>query len=213
MKETMLSKYLKISPIEENKIEMAVLFLLNSAFENKKQIYKMYVFKFLSFLEWKASKEFSSHFFILNFIALKNGPVPYKISDFIDENGIFQYFTYSKLNKQNNDESNKVLFSFKNTSPTYFKDYFNWKYFSENEKNILKEATEWILKFNNTSLLSDDSHKKMKSWVKAWGRAVSKNQKREFFDFSYEIGIPKTDEDYEEILKLYKIECKFNNEL
>ncbi|WP_425380255.1 hypothetical protein [Spiroplasma endosymbiont of Stenodema calcarata] len=46
----------------------------------------------------------------------------------------------------------------------------------------------------------------MKSWEKAWKKAVQNNKKSEFFDFSYEIGIPKTDEDYEQIFKLYKIE-------
>ncbi|QIA74213.1 DUF4065 domain-containing protein (plasmid) [Spiroplasma citri] len=213
MKETMLSKYLKISPIEANKIEMAILFLLNSAFQNKKQIYKMHVFKFLSFLEWKAAKEFSGHFFILNFVALKWGPVPYKISKFINENGTFQFFTYSVLKKEKDNDLNKILFSFKNLSPTYFEDYFNWEYFSENEKKILKEASEWILKFKNTNLLSDNSHRIMKSWEKAWEKAVENSKKAFFFDFSYEIGIPKTDEDYEEILKLYKIECKNNYEL
>lgn len=63
MNSTKFSKYLEISPIEANKIEMAILFLLNAAFEKNKQIYKMHIFKFLSFLEWTAAKEFSNHFF------------------------------------------------------------------------------------------------------------------------------------------------------
>ncbi|WFG96152.1 hypothetical protein M0C40_08690 [Spiroplasma citri] len=71
MKETMLSKYLKISPIEANKIEMAILFLLNAAFEKNKQIYKMHIFKFLSFLEWTAAKGFSNQFFYFRFYSMR----------------------------------------------------------------------------------------------------------------------------------------------
>ncbi|WP_310612933.1 hypothetical protein [Spiroplasma citri] len=73
MKETMLSKYLNISPIEANKIEMAVLFLLNAAFEKNKKIYKMHIFKFLSFLEWTAAKGFSNQFFYFKFCSPKMG--------------------------------------------------------------------------------------------------------------------------------------------
>ncbi|WFG99546.1 hypothetical protein M1771_06010 [Spiroplasma citri] len=150
MKETMLSKYLKISPIEANKIEMAILFLLNAAFEKNKKIYKMHIFKFLSFLEWTAAKGFSNQFFILNFVALKWGPVPYKISKFINENGTFQFFTYSVLKKEKDNDLNKTLFSFKSTSPTYYWKYFNWKYFSDKEKELLYKTTEWILSFKTT---------------------------------------------------------------
>ncbi|WP_310622591.1 hypothetical protein [Spiroplasma citri] len=99
---------------------------------------------------------------------------------------------------------NKILFSFKNLSPTYFWVYFNWECFSEIEKKILKEEEEQISKFKNTNLLSDNSHRIMKSWEKAWEKAVENSKKAFFFDFSYEIGIPKTDEDYEEILKFTK---------
>ncbi|WP_275427355.1 hypothetical protein [Spiroplasma citri] len=41
MKETMLSKYLNVSPIEANKIEMAVLYLLINC--KKKFIFKIYI--------------------------------------------------------------------------------------------------------------------------------------------------------------------------
>ncbi|WP_348735059.1 hypothetical protein [Spiroplasma endosymbiont of Ammophila pubescens] len=111
---------------------------------------------------------------------------------YIDENnGTFSYFTYKKLNNENKDEPWKILFSFKNTSPTYFKDYFNWKYFSDKEKELLYKATEWVLSFKTTKELSNDSHKKMKSWELVWNKSVSENKKNEFFDFSYEIGIFK----------------------
>lgn len=156
MNSTKFSKYLEISPIEANKIEMAILFLLNAAFEKNKQIYKMHIYKFISFLEWTASKEFSNHFFLLDFTASENGPVPYSFMKYIDENnGTFSYFTYKKLNKENENDPLKTLFSFKSTSPTYFKDYFNWKYFSDKEKKLLYKATEWILSFKTTKELSN----------------------------------------------------------
>ncbi|WP_310612934.1 hypothetical protein [Spiroplasma citri] len=48
----------------------------------------------------------------------------------------------------------------------------------------------------------------MKSWELAWNKAVSENKKNEFFDFSYEKGISKTDEEYDHIQKIYKISGK-----
>lgn len=196
-----LAEYLDISKIQATKIEMSILFLLVEANKINRTIYKNYVLKFMSFLEWKMAQKYGEHFFRTDFIALENGPVPGSFMDYIDNNPNckFNYFMCKNININNNNSKTKIF---------YLKDlnsekFINLDYFSDVEKPLLKEAVNWIFSFNKVGELSEDTHLKMKSWKQAWTKAQQEGKKSIIFDFALDISKNEDDETYE-IIKLYK---------
>ncbi|WFG97037.1 Panacea domain-containing protein [Spiroplasma citri] len=205
MKETMLSKYLNISPIEANKIEMAVLYLLINC--KKKFIFKTYIYKFIASLEIEAAKKYANHFFEMDFVAWEKGPVPISFLNYVEKNkGKFLYFKYLI------EDETKTKFYLEDKKNNCKE--FSWDYFLEEETKILKYITTIFneyLGFQKTNDVIEYTHYYSKSWQDAWKKAVKERKKTYDLDFSLDINTDELDEsEKDEIIKLYK-ESKYGN--
>ncbi|WP_342267232.1 hypothetical protein [Spiroplasma endosymbiont of Villa modesta] len=199
-----LAEFLNIPLIEATKIEMSILYLLGKANSINKRIYKTMIYKFISFLELRATQKYTNHFFMMDFVAWEWGSVPYSFMKYVDEyNNNFSYFDYKKTN------DNKIIFSLKNNND--YKKYFNWDYFSEIDKKILIEITNFILEENKTVReLSDILHEKSRSWQFFWDKR--KNKKQNKMNFSLDINFDnENEEEKTEIINFYKESCYKND--
>ncbi|QIA72736.1 DUF4065 domain-containing protein [Spiroplasma citri] len=169
MKESMLSKYLKISSIEANKIEMAILYLL---YKCKKNFFKTYIYKFIALLEIEAAKRYANHFFKMDFVAWEMGPVPISFLNYVEKyKGKFLYFKYLT------EEETKIKFYLEDKKNNYKE--FSWDYFSEEETKILKYITTIFIEylgFQKTNDVIEYTHYS-KSWQDAWKKAVKERKK------------------------------------
>ncbi|WP_342276381.1 hypothetical protein [Spiroplasma endosymbiont of Nebria brevicollis] len=168
---------------------MSILYLLGKSSEiNKPHLYKTFICKFISLLELRAAQKYANHFFMLDFQALENGPIPYSFMKYITENNAIMFFLKDKN----------------------YKKYFNWDYFSETDKEILEEITNYILEVKNVQQLSEEIHIKCPSWRKFWTER-KKDSKQNKMNFSFDIRHNNEDEEeLKEIIHFYKESCYKN---
>lgn len=198
-----LAEFLNIPLIEATKIEMAILYLLGQSSEiNKHNQYKTFIYKFISLLELRAAQKYANHYFMMDFQALKNGPIPYSFMKYIEEENKFSYFDYQKI------EEDKIIFLLKDKN---YKKYFKWDYFSDIDKEILIEITDYILEVKNVQQLSEEIHIKCPSWRNFWDNR-KKDSKQNKMNFSFDIKFDNEDEDErKEITHFYKESCYKND--
>ncbi len=150
----LLSEYLKVDLITSEKINQTIAWFLNESEKQNFIVYKTHLLKFFTIAEMMYAKEFKNKFINHQFAAMKNGPVPSKLKDLIDNLNIFL----------NNIEMVNYL-SFKiesknNIKRIYLNNFYerNMFFFSKVDLEIMKRSLNKILELKTTKKLSDYTH-------------------------------------------------------
>lgn len=139
----------------KEKIDNAICFF---ALEHKKKsgkdLAQTFLYKYLAFLDFLSVEKTGVPAFDLEYKAMEKGPVPYKI-----------------YNKRRNLKTN--LYEFIDRGENIYivksKAKPSVDYFSGFEINIMNQLiSKYATKYSKTGEISDDSHRRIKAWQKAY---------------------------------------------
>lgn len=128
----------------------------------KKPAYQTYIYKYVALIDFAKLKEFGKPMFDLNYVALKNGPVPIELYD-NRENLLTNQSFLSKVVLKKNDDDGHIYYE-----PTSEADL---DFFSNYEIELIEKILE---KYAHPGMgineLCDATHNEILAWKKSWNR-------------------------------------------
>ncbi len=161
----------KLNKLEEKRLHIGIGYFVKEYYKKVKRFpYQMHIYKFLAFVDFYSVKERGKPIFGLNYIALKNGPVPPDLYEEMKRVKNIKLYPYYKVIAEDNKKKFAPLENKK----------LNLDYFAKNELKIIDKVLYILIEESlNTFHYSEASHQKIKAWRKAFAKGQGTPMKYE----------------------------------
>jgi len=141
---------------QKEKIENGIsYFIQNCSKTHKANPYKLYVYTFLAYVDFKHLEKYGVPVFDFTYTAMEFGPVPMEMH-------FDKMFTQSDLYEfVDRPKEEEITVRSSGISP-------DMDYFSENEMDIINDLIVKLKMLRNTEAIVDLCHNEIKPWEKAW---------------------------------------------
>ena len=186
-----------VSQLRVKKLENAIGYFAKRHYERTgKPLTKIFLYKYLAFLDFMSVKETGRPAIGLKYIAMKYGPVPIDLHREVEQTeGTKMGRCYKFVREQEFGKENIIyIYPLEGTEP-------DLRYFSPYEIKLMERLVEIFAdRFVGARIVSEASHQAIKAWKKAFGKKPNSLMR-----YEDELEGEKDKEVKEERLQTYKL--------